>query len=182
MESNKTNIYVDMDGTVAEWNTAASIDEVSTPGYFKERIPMENVIAALEKLSKKFNLVICSAALQDDHSVNDKKAWLKRYMPFINTKDAIFVPYGTSKYACLVKEMEMRGQEINDGDLFLDDFTKNLLDMRESSSGKIIPVKVCNGINDTNRTWDGFRVSSASNPEILARSIIGIFVSNLSNL
>lgn len=171
---NKRNLFIDMDGTVAEWNTKATIDEVATPGYFQDRIPMESVIKGVEELEKYFNLIICSATFQDDHSIDDKKVWLKKFMPFINLDDAVFVPYGMSKYRCLQKEMAKRGLEIQDKDVFLDDYTKNLFDMRESSNGKIIPIKVLNGINDTNKTWDGHRVSSASSPDVIASTILGI--------
>lgn len=171
---NKKNLFIDMDGTVAEWNNQASLDEVSTAGYFRERIPMWTVIRAIEMLKNKFNLIICSAALQDDHSVDDKKHWLSQYMPFVDLNQAIFVPYGTSKYKSLEKAMESMDMSINDGDIFIDDFTKNLLDMRQMSGGKIIPVKLCNGINDTKKTWDGYRVSSASASYVIAMTLLGI--------
>ena len=166
----KPNLYIDMDGTIAEWEWCG-IDVVASKGYFQNRTPMTNVIEALEILKEHFNLVILSAVFNDDHSVEDKKYWLRNFVPFIDVDKAIFVPYGASKYKYLKKVLKKRGED-EDG-VFIDDYTKNLVDMRESSS-KIIPIKVCNGINDTNRSWDGFRVSSASKAEVIAKSIIGI--------
>lgn len=170
----KKNLFIDMDGTVAEWNSAASLDDVSTPGYFRERNPMWTVIKGVEMLKSRFNLIICSAALQDNHSVADKKAWLEKHMPFIDLEKAIFVPYGISKFKSLERAMKELNLSINEGDVFLDDFTKNLVDMRKKSGGKIIPVKLCNGINDSNRSWDGYRVSSASTSFVIAMTLLGI--------
>lgn len=169
----KKNLYIDMDGTVATWEDAG-IDEVASPGYFRNRKTMDNVIAALEKLQKHFNLVILSAVFKDNHSVKDKKFWLRMKMPFIDIDNAIFVPYGSSKYEFLIKELKKRGKQIEKNDMFIDDYTKNLVDMKVSSKGKVIPIKVLNGINDTNKSWDGYRLSSASSPEIIANTILAI--------
>lgn len=166
-------LFIDMDGTVAKWENCG-IDEVAQKGYFANREPMQNMVNAIEHLGKWFELVIVSAVFNDDHSVEDKKEWLRKEMPFLNTEDAVFVPYGVNKYEYLRKRLSDRGQKFHRGDVFLDDYTKNLIDIKDSGDDRIIPIKVLNGINDTNKTWKGFRLSSESDPETIACTVLAL--------
>lgn len=88
---NKTKIYFDMDGTLAEWRPASSMEELLTPGYFASLAPHRHVVTlAKEWLAREFGdllseltivFVPCGAnkshyvdaqgcVLLDDHSPN----------------------------------------------------------------------------------------------------------------
>lgn len=46
----KKKIFIDMDGVLAKWNTEASFEDTFEKGYFLDRLPQENMIAAVREL------------------------------------------------------------------------------------------------------------------------------------
>ena len=75
-------IFFDMDGTLAEWESTAHIDEVMAPGYFQHRRPMGNVIQAAKKLMDMGHpIYITSKVISGTTSVEDKNIWLDRHFP-----------------------------------------------------------------------------------------------------
>ena len=57
----KKKIFIDMDGVLAKWNTEASFEDTFEKGYFLDRLPQENMIAAvretlLQSLTTTFHL------------------------------------------------------------------------------------------------------------------------------
>ena len=158
-------VVVDMDGTVAVWNKNATTRDLLTPGYFFGLQPMENVTEALYLLHNKgYEIIICSASLNERCS-EDKKMWLSVNMPFVKPENQLFVEYGESKGERL-KELGLES-----GDIFLDDYTLNLEDVRKTVPG-VIPVKLLNGINDTHRSWKGMRVDSKLSAERLSTNLL----------
>ena len=158
----KINVYVDMDGTVAEWDGSVYIEDIVKEGYFRNRPAMKNSVEAIRKmaLNEKFEVFILSAVFAYDHIKEDKKNWLKEHMPEISDDHILFVPCGTSKSdAITVKE---------DTDVLIDDFTQNL----NSWHGKAI--KIYNGINGTKGSWTGYSVHSSMNSECLQKQLEAI--------
>lgn len=164
-----------MDGTLAVFNKNAGPDEWSAPGYARSLEKLHNVVGACKQLlkEKKFNgedvnVYICSAVVSMDFAVEDKKYWLKEMGLDIPEENMIFVPFGQSKK----KAIEKAGVKVNKGDMFLDDYTKNLEELSQIKG--LVPVKVLNGINDTNRSWRGARVSAFSDPSEITATILGL--------
>lgn len=155
-------VFIDMDGTIAEWKKDASIEEVTTPGYFKALTPLWNMINAIKIAKEKcpdVEFLILSSLFPEHRYEEEKDYWLDTFCRNLFDKDhRIYVTYGNSKSSIGVEE----------DDILLDDFTKNLLDW----SG--IGIKVLNGINNTNKTWTGYMVDINQDPEIIANTIIGI--------
>lgn len=156
-----TNVYFDMDGTLAEWQTRP-IEEVAKKGYFSNLPVMTNVVAMVKALSQmpEINLYILSAVFQDEHSIKDKQEWLSKYLPEIPTERQIFVPYGQSKSDFLSNKA--------DTDVLLDDFSMNLRDWHGKG------VKIYNGINGTKGTWHGYSIHADMVPQIMLHQFLGI--------
>lgn len=173
------NIFFDMDGTLSVFDKEAGPDVWSAPGYARTLEKLHNVVGACKKLLKekyfngeKINVYICSAIVSMDFAVEDKKYWLKEMGISIPNENMIFVPYGQSKK----KAIEEAGIMIKPGDVFLDDYTNNLIELAQIKG--LVPIKILNGINDTHGSWKGARISAFSDASEIATTILGIsFVS-----
>lgn len=160
-------IYVDMDGTVAAWETV-SMRELLTPGYFFRVKPIQSMIDALEILHRfyGYEIYICSSTI-NEQCKKDKIMWLNLHMPFVKKENRYFVPYGQSKGAFL------KTQRTLPGDLFIDDYSENLRDVKESCK-ELLPIKVLNGINGTKKTWKGAAFHFDQNIENIIDFLTGI--------
>ena len=47
MNGKKARLFVDMDGTLAEWQEGTPLEEVCAPGYFAQLPPNENMAKAM---------------------------------------------------------------------------------------------------------------------------------------
>ena len=154
-------LYIDMDGCIAKWNTESSIEETFEPGYFANLEPEEGLITAVKLLSDEYDVSILSAVYQDNHSIGDKLAWLKKNG--LGHLEIIFVPYGESKQKYIDHEYTS---------ILIDDYSKNLEEwvMTKNCYG----IKFLNGINATKGQWTGFMVSGRMNAQALFTTINGI--------
>lgn len=154
-------IFVDMDGTLAEFRTAANPSDLYQKGFFLGLNPLTNVIEAVKILCKENHEVyILSSVLKDSKfALDEKNRWLDAYLPEIPTERRLFPACGTSKKSVL--------QEISIHDVLLDDFSRNLHDWNPGHA-----IKLINGINGTKGTWKGDRVYSSMRPDIIARDIL----------
>ncbi len=158
-------VFFDMDGTLAEWNAAAQLDEVMAPGYFQKVKPVPNMINAVKKLMQYGHPVyITSKVFSHTTAAEDKNIWLDRYLPAIPETDRFFIPY---EYA------DKNAIPLPGGVLpyyiLVDDSTHHGL-----SGWNGVGIKVDNGINNTNRSWSGYIVSVQSQPDIIANTIHAI--------
>jgi 5'(3')-deoxyribonucleotidase len=58
--------------------------------FFQTMVPHEGSQEALEKLNKKYELFIVSAAMQFPQSLIEKFKWLQEYFPFLHWKQIVF--------------------------------------------------------------------------------------------
>lgn len=144
----KKRLFVDMDGTLAVWNHIDTSEELYEKGYYRNLSPMQEVINVVKSIIEagEVDVYILSAYLTDSkYALEEKKAWLEVYLPEIKTDNHIFVKYGENKSA-YIKD------GISKNDYLLDDYTKNLIEWNQQDGTSI---KLLNGINHTNKTWQG---------------------------
>lgn len=167
----KRKLFLDFDGTLAEFRKVGP-DVYSAKGYALMLQPHKNVVDAARMLyqSGEFELYLLSAVLPYKHCSEDKNTWLNHYLPEIKQENRIYSAYGCNKYDAF-KDM---GITVEAGDIFLDDYTVNLKQMDEDTNEVLTSVKLLNGINDTNRSWNGARVSINSDATSLSRQLKGI--------
>ncbi len=137
------NVYVDMDGVQAVYGFEDSVEEMSRPGYFRNRPVHDNVIELMRKLEEnpRFKVSVLSAVFEDSHSENDKKLWLEKQG--LGDVSRIFVPYGENKADYVSHD----GKNI-----LIDDFSKNLFEW-EQNGENFIGVKFLNEGNGTKGSW-----------------------------
>lgn len=154
-------LFIDMDGVLCKWQDDKSIEEVATKGYFASLPQQENVVSAIKALVQMgFEVFILSAVFIDNHSINDKNTWLNNYLPEINMRHRIFVPYGERKSDYIPNPKR--------DDFLVDDLSRNLHEWHG------VGIKMLNGINGTKGTWTGFKVDARCNPETIWKTIAGI--------
>ena len=152
-ESKKIRVFIDMDGTLCEWNTnLKSFEDLFAQGYFFNLKPHPNMIKTIHELKKnhKFELFILSAYLEESKTaLTEKKLWLDKYIgDLIDYEHRLFVPT-TEEKASVVPG------GIMPGDILIDDYTVNLVSWKKRG-GK--GIKVMNGVNGNFGKWNGSRL------------------------
>lgn len=146
-------IFVDMDGTLAEWNNV-EYEQLFEKGYYAGLKP-DRVMEEVRMLAKTGAPVyILSCYLTNsEYALSEKEEWLDKWLPEIPPERRIFVPDGKNKAEYLKENYS----PINKEDVLVDDYTKNLTEW-ESYGGT--GIKYLNGINHTKGTWQGLKADS----------------------
>lgn len=161
--TDRQRLFVDMDGTLAEFKTVDTLETLYEKDYFINLKPNENVLGAIKQLiaDNDFDVYILSAYLTDSrYALEEKNAWLDKYLPELPQEKRLFVPCGTDK------SVAVPGL-IRPDDYLLDDYTKNLSEWEPPAKG----IKLINGINHTNGTWQGDKIQFTHAPEELSSMI-----------
>lgn len=161
--TDRQRLFVDMDGTLAEFKTVDTLETLYEKDYFINLKPNENVLGAIKQLiaDNDFDVYILSAYLTDSrYALEEKNAWLEKYLPELPQEKRLFVPCGTDK------SVAVPGL-IRPDDYLLDDYTKNLSEWEPPARG----IKLINGINHTNGTWQGDKIQFTHAPEELSSMI-----------
>ena len=161
--TDRQRLFVDMDGTLAEVKTVDTLETLYEKDYFINLKPNENVLGAIKQLiaDNDFDVYILSAYLTDSrYALEEKNAWLDKYLPELPQEKRLFVPCGTDK------SVAVPGL-IRPDDYLLDDYTKNLSEWEPPAKG----IKLINGINHTNGTWQGDKIQFTHAPEELSSMI-----------
>lgn len=165
--SEKKRLFVDMDGTLAEFKVVDTLERLYEPHYFERLKPNESVVAAVKDIVNnhpEIDVYILSAVLSDSkYALYEKKNWIKEYLPEIPENKCIFPPCGSDK-----KDFIPDG--IRSDDFLLDDYSLNLNSWEPPARG----IKLLNGINGNNGTWDKDCVSYLNSSEMLSDKIYSI--------
>ena len=169
----KKRLFVDMDGTLAEFNPTKKLADLYEEGYFKNLRPYQSVVDAVRYIIQNnpaVEVYVLSAYLTDsEYALAEKKEWLDQHLPELDSEHRLFCPCGSDKGAVVPGG-------IRHTDRLLDDYTHNL--MLWSPPG--IGLKLLNGINDTHKTWKGERISKEQTGKELAEAIIKDFDKDIS--
>ena len=149
-------VYFDMDGTIAKWRDVP-VEESRKPGYYTDLEPETELLDFLSAaLKADINMNILSSYYTDTRALLEKKKWLDKYLPEIDSAHCLFVPYGKNK-AEFIEAMLHR--KLCAADILIDDHTPNLHRWEEAGG---IGVKWLNEINGNNGRFEGARVGSAA--------------------
>ena len=142
---NRQRVFIDMDGTLTKFNTNATPDMLTQPGYFSALEPQQSIIDAAKELIKNPNLevYVLSAALDTPTAVKEKNEWLDQYLPEVDAAHRLFPRNGTDKTLAVP-------HGIRQSDILLDDYSQNLHAWRRAGG---VGIKVLNGINNNHRSW-----------------------------
>lgn len=152
---NDMRVYFDMDGTIAKWRDVP-VEETRRPGYYADLEPEVELLDFMRDAMKRGeNIYILSSYYTDTRALLEKKKWLDKYLPEIDSAHCLFVPYGKNK-AEFIEAMLHR--KLCAANILIDDHTPNLHRWEEAGG---IGVKWLNEINGNNGRFEGARVGSA---------------------
>lgn len=163
-------LFIDMDGTLAEWHAADAFEDLLEEGYFRSLAPYESVIETARQLQTRGVSVSTLSAYLDesDYALNEKRAWLDEHAPFI-TK-SLFCPSKMTK----PEVVRQRYGYFDKRCVLLDDYSENLHAWMAAGG---TAIKLLNGINGTKGTWKGPAVSRFAPPEEIVKYIADILES-----
>lgn len=145
-------LFIDMDGTLAVFTPVDTLETLYERGYYANLQPHENVIQGVRQFlqeNEDTEVYIMSSVLADSpYALDEKNAWLDKYLPEVEPGHRLFPPCGQSK-ADFVPE------GIKETDYLLDDYSVNLHQW-EAAGG--CGVKLMNGINGSKGSWKGSRI------------------------
>lgn len=145
----RKRLFVDMDGTIAEYPRVEAIEEYWQEGHYFNLKPIDNFLEGVRQFIKEnpnVDVYILSAVHPNTTAIAEKNAWLDIYLPEIDVKHRIFTECGKPK------DNYIKGG-VCPSDVLFDDYTKNL------NLWKGVGVKALNGINHSSRSWTGSQVS-----------------------
>ena len=94
------NLFIDMDGTVAQfYHDKKCLEKMYEQGYF-ENLPLYAMAKHIDEFAKKdtcVNVYILSACVNSKYCEQEKVEWLLKYMPNISPTHFIFTKVGENK-------------------------------------------------------------------------------------
>lgn len=129
--SEKIIIYVDMDQTLADYNSAYNEQRKknphlaypqSTPGFFTALAPLSDAITTFHWLMSQelFETFILTApSVKNPHCYSEKRLWTEKYLGFEAASRLIITPHkGLNKGHYLIDDQATgKGQELFEGNL-----------------------------------------------------------------
>lgn len=167
-------LFVDMDGTLARFHDATDyLEHMYEEGFFRNLEPFENMVEGIRQFIKDHpdvEVYTCSAVIRSPHCINDKNAWMDKYLPEIPLDHRIYTEIGHSK-------AEYIEGGITKDDYLLDDYNKGLHQFVYSGGSAI---KCHNNINQLGRgahggesgyMWEGAMIHSENVPELISEEL-----------
>jgi len=165
-------LFVDMDGTLAEFKVVDTMETLFESGYFYNLAPQINVVAAVKKIIKEdpeIEVFILSAYLSDSkYALSEKHMWLDRYLPEIDSDHRLFLKCGDDKREFIAA----KDGAVSESDYLLDDYSLNLHSWEPPARG----IKLMNGINGNYGTWKSDSLSFERSADDLATCIRNIML------
>ena len=144
-ENRKVDIYVDMDGVVADYDLLNFESVKTSPDAYLNKRPITTVINIFRNLSKLDNVTIYILSVaKQENQINGKLVWLSENMNFIPKSQINIIPRDTNgwtKASILKKEFLKSNYEKDNISLMIDDSHDVLKEVKNLDIG-IIPVHI----------------------------------------
>lgn len=152
----KKKLFIDSDGTLFQFPSQYTLYDLTTPHFFENLYPYENVVEGLREFHQEhpeIELYIATHVLSDESSQEKMKCYQKHHIfDFIKKDNVLFIPYGTDKNIYVQDFLFSHNSTLTDCYL-LDDYTPNLLKW-EDAGGQ--GIKIYNGVNGQYGRWKGY--------------------------
>ncbi|MDD3417482.1 MAG: hypothetical protein PHY47_26405 [Lachnospiraceae bacterium] len=170
----KLRLFVDMDGTLSEFKAVDTLEKLYEENYFLKLKPQQNIVDSIRNIvlhKSEIEVYVLSAVLTDSkYAKNEKNEWLDIYLPEIDREHRIYLPCGEDKS----EYIKSFYGGIRQTDYLLDDYSKNLHAWEPPAKG----IKLMNGINGKNGTWQNERLSIEKNVSEFTECLLKIMNGN----
>lgn len=163
-QAQRPRLFVDMDGTLARFHDEVKyLERMYEPGFFRDLQPFRGAVETIKEYMRQYpdaEVFILSSAIPGNPPgcVQQKQAWLDKYLPEIDHEHRLFPEMGTDKSAVIPGGIRAT-------DVLLDDYNKNLEEWRQAGG---VSIKFVNNINDKalkGERWSGERMYHDAKPE-----------------
>lgn len=168
-ETDKVRLYVDMDGTLCNFEGEINyIERMYEPGFFLNLKPYTRIVNAINKIveSGEAEVFILSSCVEGEppHCKIEKSEWLDNYMPGIDEQHRLLVAMGADKSKCVT------GYGLTSRDILYDDYNTNLVEWLDSGGTSVKCLNDRNGKGLRGISFYGDSISNQlSEDEILFR-------------
>lgn len=160
------NIFIDMDGVLAEYRIDCTEELLAQQGYFANLKPLENMLDALNILvqnARKNGYKVCVLTkvypTMFKYSVEEKQEWRAKYMPYLCDNEFVIVDGEKEEKSEAIRNN--LGIDIDENCVLIDDYNYNLYDWQTNGG---TPIKFVNPINDKRKSFKGNRISYSMSP------------------
>lgn len=142
------NIFIDMDGVLARYDTEVA-NLMYDEGFFFNLPPMKSNIEMVKSLIEQdLNVYILSSVYPNSpYAIKEKNEWLDKYLPEIKEENRLFVIHPMTKNEFIRNKVPNLKTSLN---VLIDDYTFNLINWEKEGH---LGVKMINHLNNTNGTW-----------------------------
>lgn len=145
-------IFLDMDGTIARFNVRNALKRFENEKGFFANLLAYKGIEKINELVKNGNVYIISAS-PNMYADLDKKTWLQRYIPNLQSKNIIFCRIGQNKAKIIENKLNIK---IDKTCFLLDDYTKNLMEWEKSGGTGI--KRITKVADNSTKKWQGLEL------------------------
>ena len=143
INNKRVAMFIDMDGTIVEYQVFEKEELMYEKGKFFEGRPLNIIIDKLKKINKIENIDLYILTLaRSNNIVEEKKQWLKKYVDFVKEENWIILNKEKGEYnkenRNIIKAQKMK-EKLNQYDylIFLDDDHKILKEAKIELKDKI---------------------------------------------
>lgn len=143
INNKRVAMFIDMDGTIVEYQVFEKEEIMYEKGKFFEGRPLNIIIDKLKKINKIENIDLYILTLaRSNNIVEEKKQWLKKYVDFVKEENWIILNKEKGEYnkenRNIIKAQKMK-EKSNQYDylVFLDDDHKILKEAKIELKDKI---------------------------------------------
>jgi 5'(3')-deoxyribonucleotidase len=147
-------VYFDQDGVLAEYKVESTDVDYAREGYYSELKPTKVVEYVNSLIKANIAEVYVITIYYKKPAFKEKDEWMSRYLPSLDSKHRIILPWGSSKPLEVEK---ITGCRLSSNDILVDDHTPNCLDW-QSFGG--MAIKWINGINGNRNRFNGLRIDN----------------------
>ena len=158
-------LFLDLDGTIAKFNSKRNALErfKIEKGFFRSLKPFKNVNIINEMIINNTNVEIyVISASPNEQADNDKREWLKEYLPNLTDEKICFCRLGYNKAKAIKEQLNII---INNECYLLDDYTNNLIEWKESRGIGI--KRITSLANNSTKKWKGLQIKDLKQLEKL---------------
>lgn len=149
-------IFIDMDGTLAKiYQKDNYMEKMFEPSFFVDLEPYKWVEELNKYAETRDDIFILSACIDTPFCKEEKRVWLRTYLPNIPLDRYLFVDYGKSK-ADFIQETFSNARDYM---ILIDDYSKNLYDW-QMTSYNYISIKFVNEVNDQSGKFYKYKIKN----------------------